>query len=68
MLYQLHELNRAFLNPMMQWAETSAKLFSDPVSPLAHTPFSQRIAAGYELLYRLSRNTKSPFQHRRSAR
>ena len=60
MLYQLHELNRAFLNPMMQWAETSAKLFSDPVSPLAHTPFSQRIAAGYELLYRLSKDYEKP--------
>ena len=60
MLYQLHELDRAFLNPMMQWAETSAKLFSDPVSPLAHTPFSQRIAAGYELLYRLSKEYEKP--------
>ncbi|EJM97333.1 polyhydroxyalkanoate depolymerase [Herbaspirillum sp. YR522] len=60
MLYQLHELNRAFLNPMMQWAETSARLFSDPVSPLAHTPFSQRMAAGYELLYRLSKEYEKP--------
>jgi poly(3-hydroxybutyrate) depolymerase len=39
---------------------TSAKLFSDPVSPLAHTPFSQRIAAGYELLYRLSKEYEKP--------
>lgn len=60
MLYQLHELNRAFLNPLMQWAETSAKLFSDPVSPLAHTPFAQRIAAGYELLYRLGKDYEKP--------
>jgi poly(3-hydroxybutyrate) depolymerase len=60
MLYQIHELNRAFLNPLMQWAETSAKLFSDPVSPLAHTPFSQRIAAGYELLYRLGKDYEKP--------
>ena len=60
MLYQLHELNRAFLNPLMQWAETSAKLFSDPVSPLAHTPFAQRFAAGYELLYRLGKDYEKP--------
>ncbi|MFL9922811.1 polyhydroxyalkanoate depolymerase [Herbaspirillum lusitanum] len=60
MLYELHEFNRAFLNPMMQWAETSAKLFSDPVSPLAHTPFSQRLAAGYELLYRLGKDYEKP--------
>lgn len=63
MLYQLHELNRAFLNPLMQWAETSAKLFSDPVSPLAHTPFAQRIAAGYELLYRLGKDYEKPQFH-----
>jgi len=60
MLYQLHELNRNFLNPLMQWAETSAKLFSDPISPLAHTPFAQRIAAGYELLYRLGKDYEKP--------
>jgi len=60
MLYQLHELNRNFLNPLMQWAETSAKLFTDPVSPLAHTPFAQRIAAGYELLYRLGKDYEKP--------
>ncbi|ASU39402.1 polyhydroxyalkanoate depolymerase [Herbaspirillum sp. meg3] len=60
MLYQLHELNRTFLNPLMQWAETSAKLFSDPVSPFAHTPFAQRIAAGYELLYRLGKDYEKP--------
>ena len=63
MLYQLHELNRSFLNPLMQWAETTAKLLTDPVSPLAHTPFAQRIAAGYELLYRLGKDyEKPPFQ------
>jgi poly(3-hydroxybutyrate) depolymerase len=60
MLYQLHELNRTLLHPLIQWAEASAKLFSNPVSPLAHTPFSQRIAAGYELLYRLGKDYEKP--------
>ncbi len=60
MLYQLHEMNRTLLHPLMQWAEVSSKLFSDPVSPLAHTPFSQRIAAGYELLYRLGKDYEKP--------
>ncbi|QBE62842.1 polyhydroxyalkanoate depolymerase [Pseudoduganella lutea] len=60
MLYQLHEMQRTFLNPLMQWAEASSKLFSNPVSPLAHTPFSQRIAAGYELLYRLGKDYEKP--------
>jgi poly(3-hydroxybutyrate) depolymerase len=60
MLYQLHEMQRSFLNPLMQWADASAKLFTNPVSPLAHTPFSQRIAAGYELMYRLGKDYEKP--------
>jgi poly(3-hydroxybutyrate) depolymerase len=60
MLYQLHEMHRSFLNPLMQWADASAKLFSNPVSPLAHTPFAQRIAAGYELMYRLGKDYEKP--------
>src|SRR6185437_9464862 len=47
-------------SPLVQWAEASAKLFSNPVSPLAHTPFSQRIAAGYELMYRLGKDYEKP--------
>ncbi len=60
MLYQFHEMNRALLNPLIQWAEASSKLFSNPVSPLAHTPFAQRIAAGYELIYRLGKDYEKP--------
>jgi poly(3-hydroxybutyrate) depolymerase len=60
MLYQLHEMQRSFLSPLMQWADASSKLFSNPVSPFAHTPFSQRIAAGYELMYRLGKDYEKP--------
>ena len=60
MLYQLHEMQRSFLTPLMQWADASAKLFTNPVSPLAHTPFAQRIAAGYELMYRLGKDYEKP--------
>ena len=60
MLYQLHEMKRAFLTPMTHWAEASSKLFSNPISPLAHMPFSQRIAAGYELMFRLGKNYEKP--------
>lgn len=60
MLYQLHEMQRSLLTPLMQWADASAKLFSNPVSPFAHTPFSQRIAAGYELMYRLGKDYEKP--------
>lgn len=60
MLYHFHEMQRTFLTPLMQWAEASAKLFSNPVSPFAHTPFAQRIAAGYELMYRLGKDYEKP--------
>ncbi len=60
MLYQLHEMHRSFLTPLMHWADASSKLFTNPVSPLAHTPFSQRIAAGYELMYRLGKDYEKP--------
>jgi poly(3-hydroxybutyrate) depolymerase len=60
MLYQLHEMQRSFLTPLMQWADASSKMFSNPVSPFAHTPFSQRIAAGYELMYRLGKEYDKP--------
>ncbi|MES2740229.1 MAG: polyhydroxyalkanoate depolymerase [Pseudomonadota bacterium] len=60
MLYQLHEMQRSFLTPVMQWADLSSKLFTNPISPLAHTPFSQRIAAGYELMYRLGKDYEKP--------
>lgn len=60
MLYQFHELNRNFINPLIQWAEASAKLLTNPLSPLAHAPFAQRIAAGYELMYRLGKAYEKP--------
>lgn len=60
MLYQLHELQRAFLNPMTAFAEAGAKAFSDPHSPLAYVPFANRLAAGYELFYRLGKEYEKP--------
>lgn len=60
MLYQFHELNRSFLTPLTKWAEASSKLFANPVSPLSYMPVSQRIAAAYELVYRLGKDYEKP--------
>ena len=60
MLYHMHEFSRSLLTPLVQFAETSAKLFTNPISPLAHAPFAQRIAAGYELMYRLGKDYEKP--------
>ncbi len=60
MLYQFHELQRAFLNPLTQLADATAKLYNNPYSPLAYTPFSRRISASYELIYRLGKHYEKP--------
>jgi len=60
MLYQLHEFNRAFLGPFTHLAQAGAYMFSTPSSWLANLPGSSRIAAGYELLYRLGKDYPKP--------
>ncbi len=60
MLYQLHELQRSFLNPMTAFAAAGAKMFSSPHSPLAYVPFANRFAAGYELFFRLGKEYEKP--------
>ena len=60
MLYHLHELQRRFWNPVSVWAQAASHLFSNPYSPFAYTPLSRRIAAGYDLLYRLGKQYEKP--------
>jgi poly(3-hydroxybutyrate) depolymerase len=60
MLYQFHDMNRNLISPLLNWADASSKLLTHPMSPLAHTPFSQRIAAGYQLFYRLGKAYEKP--------
>ena len=60
MLYQLQEFQRAMLEPLSSWAKTTAKIFTNPVNPIAQTPVSQRVAAGYELLHRLGKEYEKP--------
>ncbi len=60
MLYHLHELQRRFLNPMSVWAQATSELFSSPYSPLAYTPLSRRLAAGYELMHRVGKRYEKP--------
>ena len=60
MLYQLHEYNRALLGPVAELARAGAYMFSAPESWLAHLPGANRVAAGYELLYRLGKEYEKP--------
>jgi len=59
-LYQLHEYNRALLGPVAELARTGAYMFSAPESWLAYLPGANRVAAGYELLYRLGKEYEKP--------
>lgn len=60
MLYDLHELQRAFLNPLSRFTDSSSLVFSHPYSPLAYTPVSRHIAATYELVHRLGKVYEKP--------
>lgn len=60
MLYEWHEMQRAWLNPISKWAQASAQVYSHPVSPFAYTPLSRRLAASFELLHRLGKHYEKP--------
>ena len=60
LLYQLHELNRTLLNPLMTFSESGARMFSSKESWLSQLPGAARVAANYELLYRLGKDYEKP--------
>ncbi len=60
MLYELYETQRALMEPFSDLANFAAKSLSNPVSPLAQSPFSQRMAASYELMHRLAKDYEKP--------
>jgi poly(3-hydroxybutyrate) depolymerase len=60
MLYQLYETQRSLLSPFAEFASASSKLYSHPLSPFAQAPGSQRVAAGFDLLHRLTKEYEKP--------
>jgi poly(3-hydroxybutyrate) depolymerase len=60
MLYHLHEFQRALLSPLVYWSDASARMLSEPGSWLSHLPGAKRVAAGYELMYRLGKDYEKP--------
>ncbi len=60
MLYQIYETQRTFMEPFADLALAAAKAYSNPLSFLGQTPFSQRISASYDLLHRLSKDYEKP--------
>jgi poly(3-hydroxybutyrate) depolymerase len=60
MLYQLFETQRSLIEPFADFAQAAAKLYSNPASPFSRAPLAQRMAAGYDLLYRLGKDYEKP--------
>jgi len=60
MLYQIKEFQRAMLEPLSSWAQSTAKALTDPMNPLSKTPLAHRISASYELLHRLGKEYEKP--------
>lgn len=60
MLYELHEMQRAFLTPLAASMNWAMQLYTHPFSPLAYAPMAREMAAGYELIHRLGRDYDKP--------
>ncbi len=60
MLYQIFETQRSLMEPFADFAQAASKLYSTPMSPLGQNTMSQRVSAGYDLLYRLGKDYVKP--------
>ncbi len=60
MFYQLYELNHAAVQPFRAYADAVRLLYSNPLNPIAHTPFGRSIAAAAELFERTTRRYGKP--------
>jgi poly(3-hydroxybutyrate) depolymerase len=60
MLYQVYETQRSLMEPFVDFAQAAAKIYSSPNSPFGQNLLSQRISAGYSLIYRLGKDYEKP--------
>ncbi len=60
MLYQVYETQRTLMEPFVDFAQAASKLFNNPHSPFGQSPFAQRVAASYSLIYRLGKDYEKP--------
>ncbi|MCC6594181.1 MAG: polyhydroxyalkanoate depolymerase, partial [Xanthomonadales bacterium] len=60
MLYHLHEMQRSLLSPFVAFSDAAAKMYSQPSSFLSKLPGAPRIAATYELMYRIGKDYEKP--------
>ncbi|WP_293747992.1 polyhydroxyalkanoate depolymerase [Limnohabitans sp. Rim8] len=60
MLYQIFETQRSIMAPFSDLAQAAAKLYSNPLNPMAQTPLAQHASAGYALMHRLGKDYEKP--------
>lgn len=59
MLYQLYEAQRSLMEPFSDFAQAASKLFGTS-AVFKELPMAQRVAAGYDLIYRLGKDYVKP--------
>jgi poly(3-hydroxybutyrate) depolymerase len=59
-LYHLHDYHRSLFGPATQLAQLTARMFTSPASWWSQLPGAARMAAGYELFYRLGKHYEKP--------
>lgn len=59
MLYQLYEAQRSLMEPFADFAQAASKLYGQG-AVFGQAPMAQRMAAGYDLLYRLGKDYEKP--------
>jgi len=59
-LYHLHDYHRSLFNPALQFAQVTARMLSAPGSWMSQLPGAARVAAGYELFYRVGKHYEKP--------
>ena len=59
MLYQLYEAQRSLMEPFADFAQAASKLYGTG-AVFNQLPMAQRVAAGYDLLYRLGKDYEKP--------
>lgn len=60
MLYHFHEFQRSLMSPFVAFSDAAAKMFSQNSSVLSKLPGAARIAATYELMYRVGKDYEKP--------
>jgi len=59
MLYQLYEAQRSLMEPFAEFAQATSKLYGSAAG-FSQLPMAQRVAAAYDLVYRLGKDYVKP--------